>query len=1344
MKAETPVFPINGTDTYKYSIVYQDHDEDSQDANLYSDQKFLVQDEIGEIADIIREAHYEYGVYAPVASGVWESNTPNDNHKYVILALTNKNGEPITQEEHDFITALMNNGKISKDDTWYGDSENDTHALGGFVIGGLLGAFLGYHMGRKSTAPHYEEGGETLSIQDTGRFHGNTPIITANIGSGKWIRVDNDLWYIKSVDINTGDVTIQRSYDNEIRVLKRSEAEGLEFVHALGGESQGMEEEVYTKMESEGNSAKYKIGDKVYYLPKLSGFNNSKPLVVSNVSFKQYDQLEKDFGLSDKPHYHYSFENSNLGAKESDLSDSKPTYSDGGEIDKTRIAEISRNTSVRESAIEDFVKKHNINLVELNIAIAKGDLNYRMDFATAVSGKPDNKYERQFVKEFGSTYAVGGVIELPNTNLQLVSHGRDSNGNRTVQVQLPNDRAFSIQTNGNLPKTHSILTGIKISDLKEDDILVIEKEVSDYIQEFGSEKQKNKLKVYYKKGGEAQAGKKNEYGEIIPSPRLKKGDKVTFEGNEIILDEPKYFAYMNEWVFKLEGRNEVVTEGELLGEYSKGGNIEEDVYILYLNKDKNFQQDKKEFKGVNAYEDAVSWGQDNLDNFNHDMIKYSFSGGGAVDMYIVKNDNNSYEIRNRSNDIPSATGNVEFIAKYISENGWDGMYSHLDHSNLLKMVEEKSKGGKDEPIAIKSESVILANGGQILKDFNDLKKGDKIKIKYGSSINNNNEANLLVKSKNLVKNGTVEKVTFQNIDNPTGVKFYAYKRGTDYVGFAKGDMGISGVEIVEKFEQGGSLDKTIELDSYVVSSNEKGETSRISFKYKQQPSKTQVLKDLKSLIKSKSLNFNPVLIITYIYIDAETSGSVAHLYVEHGIKDYDTQLKEGYYDEVKDTRKVYNLKPSETLALGGEVISHQGEFLTITATKDRMIIKPTEEGLEEIQSLKEDGKSDNEIFMEFMEDISSNSELEYHTDLGELGFALTSASGITDGYYYDDEGEFTDKGNTDSRVYYFPDYMLRSEVEDFIDRGQVIYHGAENKYEGGGEIRLNPQQKKSIRSITFDLNGSDNNRRNEVIRQRVGSKYYNSGIAYADSLLKEGGQINNPEDLFSSDVAYMEAEEWMANAVIELRDTEDMTDLVVTNILSDTQIEVGNDEMEFTVFKDQETAKSYATEYVLESLEENPENFTQGWLMDFIDKEKAESFFREMYNEWDTAYATDIMVEDGQDYENRLVDEMVERGLMSTEEAESDEASEIAENRIEQFAESRTDEAIEEGNYGFDYYKSNFGDEEAADMLKNNQLIDFDSASEDAVRVDGVAHFLSGYDGVQIDLPSDAVAYRTN
>jgi hypothetical protein len=57
--------------------------------------------------------------------------------------------------------------------------------------------------------------------------------------------------------------------------------------------------------------------------------------------------------------------------------------------------------------------------------------------------------------------------------------------------------------------------------------------------------------------------------------------------------------------------------------YAEGGGVDE-VYINYLNKDKDFFEERKSFK---TYEDAKQWGRKEFENFNPDMISYYAKGG---------------------------------------------------------------------------------------------------------------------------------------------------------------------------------------------------------------------------------------------------------------------------------------------------------------------------------------------------------------------------------------------------------------------------------------------------------------------------------------------------------------------------------------------------------------------------------------------------------------------------------------------------------------------------------------------------------------------------------------------
>jgi hypothetical protein len=90
--------------------------------------------------------------------------------------------------------------------------------------------------------------------------------------------------------------------------------------------------------------------------------------------------------------------------------------------------------------------------------------------------------------------------QFPNCNLILYGKDKDVNGNSTVKVGFPNDRAFSIQTNGTLPETQWTLQRA-VKEVSDEELEVIGNEVADYVKKYGSKAQKTKLKIYsnYKK-----------------------------------------------------------------------------------------------------------------------------------------------------------------------------------------------------------------------------------------------------------------------------------------------------------------------------------------------------------------------------------------------------------------------------------------------------------------------------------------------------------------------------------------------------------------------------------------------------------------------------------------------------------------------------------------------------------------------------------------------------------------------------------------------------------------------------------------------------------------------------
>ena len=93
------------------------------------------------------------------------------------------------------------------------------------------------------------------------------------------------------------------------------------------------------------------------------------------------------------------------------------------------------------------------------------------------------------------------------------------------------------------------------------------------------------------------------------------------------------------------------------------------------------------------------------------------------------------------------------------------------------------------------------NDPKLLRVFDKLKKGSTVKIKHDSTLEKGKDfIEYIVKSKNMVRKGTVEKITMARKDSPTSAKRYLYKRDGK-VTMAFGDMAVSPVDIKEEPEK---------------------------------------------------------------------------------------------------------------------------------------------------------------------------------------------------------------------------------------------------------------------------------------------------------------------------------------------------------------------------------------------------------------------------------------------------------------------------------------------------------------------------------------------------------------
>ena len=140
--------PISPKKKFKYSISFETFDEESLEAGQSDVRGYEIKDDTDAIGDILMLANTTYGIYMPVSFGTWESTEPVENtdfwergiRTYYALHLTNEDGTEISQEENDFISFLLSDGRYEID-------KFSDYAVGGIVIGSValgIGALIAY------------------------------------------------------------------------------------------------------------------------------------------------------------------------------------------------------------------------------------------------------------------------------------------------------------------------------------------------------------------------------------------------------------------------------------------------------------------------------------------------------------------------------------------------------------------------------------------------------------------------------------------------------------------------------------------------------------------------------------------------------------------------------------------------------------------------------------------------------------------------------------------------------------------------------------------------------------------------------------------------------------------------------------------------------------------------------------------------------------------------------------------------------------------------------------------------------------------------------------------------
>ena len=171
-------------------------------------------------------------------------------------------------------------------------------------------------------------------------------------------------------------------------------------------------------------------------------------------------------------------------------------------------------------------------------------------------------------------------------------------------------------------------------------------------------------------------------------------------------------------------------------------------------------------------------------------------------------------------------------------------------------------------------------------------------------------------------------------------------------------------------------------------------------------------------------------------------------------------------------------------------------------------------------------------------------------------------------------------------------------------------------------------------------------------------------------------------------------------------------------------------------------ADQKAKEEVINSIDDmGIEAFTPDFQQDIIDNQMVDvDWFDDAMKESYEFYADDIMSEDGE-HGNRLFDEMIEEGVISEEDVTED--GELVDGiDLDEKKEEFVEKLCENWDNGVQWYIDNFGERDFSDVCKKHDLYDYDEIAETAVRWDGRGHFISYYDGEELDIGDDLFAYK--
>lgn len=221
------------------------------------------------------------------------------------------------------------------------------------------------------------------------------------------------------------------------------------------------------------------------------------------------------------------------------------------------------------------------------------------------------------------------------------------------------------------------------------------------------------------------------------------------------------------------------------------------------------------------------------------------------------------------------------------------------------------------------------------------------------------------------------------------------------------------------------------------------------------------------------------------------------------------------------------------------------------------------------------------------------------------------------------------------------------------------------------------------------------------------------------------------------------------NLAVELKEEDLLDDYEVTQEDGD-HCTIETPYGEYLVCEDNDVAYNLAVESAEEILDDMGLEALAPEFRDEIYNDSSmfnAEWFEDAFKDSYESYVDDIEYESDDEYDNRLIHEMADAGIIDENNLHENEDGLLTlndYNDIDKFKE----EFVEKLMSGIDDYVGEyvfqFGEREFKLAVEQNNLADYHAIAEECVDVDGIAHFLASYDDKEIELANGMLAYRTN